>query len=443
LTGIEGEAARVEYLLDNLTGIAKDEVRVRDVYNRDTGSKILEIIKECFEGEETTGQLHQRFYQREQKETESLQEYSLVLMKLMDQMVRKDGRMMGDKDLVLTERFVDGVRDRHLKREWRKFAQENAGMPFVDFRRSVLSWSVGGIRETGSPSINVKLEAAQTNKIHAPNMGGDRGASQGGVDSTMESVLQMLQAQQRVLEQQQRQLNSWDVKRREIGQQEQSRGNGSYRGQMGGVKRNLTCFRCHGRGHVTSECPSEGENDGDITGGVTRGVSGAARTLGRSYMGIGRGEYERTGSPGYGSQGYSGHGSQGYSGHGSQGYSGYGSQGYSGHGSQGYSGPGSQGYSGHGSQGYSGYGSQGYSGHGSRGRSGYGSRGRFGHRGMGHPGGESQGHGWQGSSEHPGYGSSGYTENNYQGASGGTSCGGRPGVGANVQQPLSGQAPAS
>jgi hypothetical protein len=39
-----------------------------DDYSRDTADTGLEIIKECFEGVETMGQLQQQFYQREHAE---------------------------------------------------------------------------------------------------------------------------------------------------------------------------------------------------------------------------------------------------------------------------------------------------------------------------------------------------------------------------------------
>jgi hypothetical protein len=408
LHGIEEEAARVEYLLDNLTGTAKDEVKVRASYQRNTAAKILEIIKECFEGEETSGQLHQRFYQREQREGETLQEYSLVLMKLMEQMTKKDMRVLGDKELMLMERFVDGVRDTHLQREMRKYAQENGGMPFVDFRRSVLSWMVGGVKGTGVPTVDVKLEVVRTNEAQA--LGSEQGMSQEVGDKSMGSMLQMLQAQQRMLEQQQRDLNSLMGEHRVMGQGG-SRGqpsvNGGYRGHVGGGKRNLTCFRCAGRGHVVSECPSEINGDEEPKGSQ-RVTSGVGQARGGLHTGRGRGEYERL---------------EHY--------------GHAGHGSSGCHGDNSSGYTGYSSRGASGYGSRGFSAIGSRGR-GYGSRGRGGYGASGYSGYDSRGHVGYGSSEQSRYGSFGHGEHEQQGNLSGE----RPGVGVNAQRPLNWQPPA-
>jgi hypothetical protein len=267
-------------------------------------------------------------------------------MKLMEQIIKKYVKVLGDKELILVERFVDGVRDEQSKRELRKFAQESAGGLFVDFRRAVLSWSVGSVMETRTPLVNVKLETAQMGRTHVPAMGSGRG------DSSGESMLQLLQTRQRMLEQQQRQLNSLSGTRRESGQigqaghtgqsgqigqaghmgqsgqmgqaghtgqsgqmgqaghmgqsgqmgqaghmgqsgqmgqagqmgQPRQMGqpgfSGGYRGRMGGVKRNLTCFRCNGRGHVISECPSVGDSGEEMIG-VNRGASGSGRARGR------------------------------------------------------------------------------------------------------------------------------------------------------------------
>jgi hypothetical protein len=38
-----------------------------------------------------------------------------VLMKLMEQMVKKDAKVLGNKELILVERFVDCVQHGHLK----------------------------------------------------------------------------------------------------------------------------------------------------------------------------------------------------------------------------------------------------------------------------------------------------------------------------------------
>ena len=121
-------------------GQAKDDIRIRPESDRNTASKILDIIKTVFEDAETVGQLHQQFYQRCQKSNESLQTYSLVLMKLMDRIAKKDKKVLGDKDLMLKERFIDCVSDSLLRREMKRFSFEHKDLNFIDFRQMILKW---------------------------------------------------------------------------------------------------------------------------------------------------------------------------------------------------------------------------------------------------------------------------------------------------------------
>ena len=141
LKNISGEPAQVEFLYDHLVGQAKDEIRIRPETDRNTAPKILDIIKTVFEDAETVGQLQQRFYQRCQKPNESLQTYSLILMKLMDRITKKDKKVLGDRDLILKERFVDGVSDPLLRREMKRFSFEHKGLNFIDFRQMILKWT--------------------------------------------------------------------------------------------------------------------------------------------------------------------------------------------------------------------------------------------------------------------------------------------------------------
>lgn len=138
---INDNDARIDFLMDNLGGQAKDEIRLRPRLERDTAEKILEIIKSVFASTETLGALQQQFYQRDQKHGESLQNYSLALMKLLDKIVAKDENAVTDFDEMLKERFVEGIRDSSLRREIRRFSFEKKAMSFGEFRQKVLQWS--------------------------------------------------------------------------------------------------------------------------------------------------------------------------------------------------------------------------------------------------------------------------------------------------------------
>lgn len=152
---INDNDARIDFLMDNLGGQAKDEIRLRPRLERDTAENILKIIKDAFASTETLGALQQQFYQRDQKHGESLQNYSLALMKLLDKIVAKDENAVTDFDEMLKERFVEGIRDSSLRREIRRFSFEKKSMSFGEFRQKVLQCSEDFKSEPLSKSYSV------------------------------------------------------------------------------------------------------------------------------------------------------------------------------------------------------------------------------------------------------------------------------------------------
>ena len=59
-----------------------------------------------------------------------MQEFSLALLKIMDMLCKKQRSASGNKDLMLREKFVDGVLDWQLKRKMRRFALERPEISF-------------------------------------------------------------------------------------------------------------------------------------------------------------------------------------------------------------------------------------------------------------------------------------------------------------------------
>lgn len=128
-------------MYDHLQGQARDEIPTRAESERNTPAKIIEILQQLFQDADTIAQIQQQFFQRDQKKGESLQQYSLVLMKLVDRMLLKKRDVIGDKEVMLKERFIDGVIDYQLRREMRRFSLDHPGISFPAFRQEVLRWA--------------------------------------------------------------------------------------------------------------------------------------------------------------------------------------------------------------------------------------------------------------------------------------------------------------
>ena len=291
LKNISGETAQLEFIYDHLMGQAKDEIRIRPESDRNTASKVLDIIKTVFEDAETVGQLQQRFYQRCQKSNESLQTYSLVLMKLMDRITKKDKKVLGDKDLMLKERFIDGVSDSLLRREMKRFSFEHKDLNFIDFRQMILKWTEDESVAT-LKSISAEDEEAVINQeVSAKHVSSKSKVGEVSIGGQKE-LYDLLQKQQDMLKEQQKQLDLLTklVAKNDAPNSEpqlvQNTGRGGFPFQGSGRGRGRgsrgrgqgrTCYGCGGIGHYVRDCPtkkkgqksSDRNTTGDASGGNT------------------------------------------------------------------------------------------------------------------------------------------------------------------------------
>lgn len=75
---IEGTTSKdrhTDFVMDHLTENAKAEIRLHPVEQRSTGEEILNILERVFVIKDTGTQLLQKFYQRDQNESETLENY--------------------------------------------------------------------------------------------------------------------------------------------------------------------------------------------------------------------------------------------------------------------------------------------------------------------------------------------------------------------------------
>ena len=117
---------------------------------------MLYIIKTIFADAETVSQLHQRFYQRCQNSNDSLQTYSLVIMTLIDRITKKDKKVLGDKDLMLKERFIDDVSDSLLSGDIFDTSESISD----DEDKNNTENAAGSIAESGEDGENVNEKLA-------------------------------------------------------------------------------------------------------------------------------------------------------------------------------------------------------------------------------------------------------------------------------------------
>ncbi|CAC5405564.1 unnamed protein product [Mytilus coruscus] len=221
--------AKIDFLMQNLISPAKDEIRLRPLLERDSADKILFLIHGIYDGDDSVSQLQQLFFQRNQKDDETLQDYSLNLMKIFDQINKRDNTVLGDKDKVLKDRFIEGIKEPHLKREVKRFSYEHKTMKFLEFRQEVLLW----VNEN-TQSWKVKLQMQDVEVVSNQAIKSEHTSKDNS------EILKLLTKQQEMLEKQQQQIDRLS----NVKNYSDSTNNDVYNSH-----KPIICYNCGGKGH--------------------------------------------------------------------------------------------------------------------------------------------------------------------------------------------------
>lgn len=224
IRGTTSKDRHTDFVMDHLTGNAKAEIRLHPIDQRSTGEEILNILEHVFVIKDTVTQLLQKFYQRDQNESETLENYSRILMQMQERINKKVDKKMQITDVNLTERFIDGIRDRVVRQELRKIVVEQSTIPFQEFRLRMLKWV-----DDNPPCENKQMNVASA------------------IVNNFDPLTDMLQKQQAMLEKQQQQIDTL-AQTLEKFQQPDFHRRGTRRPTQ------VICYACNGQGHFASEC---------------------------------------------------------------------------------------------------------------------------------------------------------------------------------------------
>lgn len=129
------EPQKIDIIMGHIIGEVSQEVRLRPEAERDTADKILKIIEDSFKDTDSLASLNQKFFNRKQEATETVQSYSRALLKLNVRIDKKGGTALNDSTIIT--KFIDGLIDQSLKRELRRLAKDEV-YTFANFRQKVL-----------------------------------------------------------------------------------------------------------------------------------------------------------------------------------------------------------------------------------------------------------------------------------------------------------------
>ncbi|KAK7898384.1 hypothetical protein WMY93_019237 [Mugilogobius chulae] len=148
------------FMFDHLEGEARSEIKFRPVQVKEDSVQILSVLRELYGCIAPYVTLQQAFFSRRQQEGETLQEFSLALMSLMEQVQQATPEGVPNAAVLLRDQFIEHVLDGALRRELKRFAREHPTSTLLQVRTEALQWEREGLpsahreRSFSLPSIH-------------------------------------------------------------------------------------------------------------------------------------------------------------------------------------------------------------------------------------------------------------------------------------------------
>ena len=223
---VVGQSAFIVSLLE---GPAKEEVKLRRAEKADAQT-LVALLQDAFGEKRSSTQLLRSFYDRHQKDDETLRAFSHGLSELMDKVMLKSPSSVTNRDATLRDQFADNVKDLHLKRELKRLVRTNPSCTFLEIREEAIRWSEEEEREfkqSAAPETMATTEAQEAQDSPMPNV-----------------FLKALEEQRKAMEKMAVALTSLQQPQRRPPQQ--------------GKK--VVCYNCGKEGHIARNCRSKRNN---------------------------------------------------------------------------------------------------------------------------------------------------------------------------------------
>lgn len=134
------ELDKALFLYDHLEGTARLEIKFREQSVKGDVKQIIAVLQELYGCSKSYVFLQQKFFDRKQKEGESLQDYSHALMTLMEQVKACNPQAMSNPQALLRDQFCENVKDHMLRRELKRMVRQNEQLSMIDIRKEAIRW---------------------------------------------------------------------------------------------------------------------------------------------------------------------------------------------------------------------------------------------------------------------------------------------------------------
>ena len=134
------ELQKVTFVYEHLVGNAKKEVRFRLDITKCTADNVFQVLDSVFGTKQSTTQLLQKFYGRNQLSNQSTEDYAYILIDIMTNLRSKEPKKYQDCEAMMKEKFADGVNNQQLKRELKRLNFDRPELKFWELRDRAIKW---------------------------------------------------------------------------------------------------------------------------------------------------------------------------------------------------------------------------------------------------------------------------------------------------------------
>lgn len=133
------------FLADHLEGEAREEIRYRPRDEREDPNKIIQALRELYGCTSSYVALQESFFSRKQQDGETLLEFSLALLNLLEKVKTQSPHGMPNADILLRDQFVEHVSDGALRRELKQLVRRQPTIKLLDVRSEAIRWEREGM----------------------------------------------------------------------------------------------------------------------------------------------------------------------------------------------------------------------------------------------------------------------------------------------------------
>ena len=185
---------KAAYIYEHLGGEAKQEIKYRTPSERANPQSVLAILKEIYGQPQSLTKLQKQFFDRRQREGESVREYSHALMAIMEEINHCNVREAWCGDFALRDQFAENVYDVSLRRELKKNIRQQPTISFFELRKEALQW--GEEAECGVERRRRVVGTCEKVEATPVEVGVVTAAVEAKPDPMLAKVLELLQKQQ-------------------------------------------------------------------------------------------------------------------------------------------------------------------------------------------------------------------------------------------------------